>query len=101
MAQFDVYDNPSIKTAKRAPYLVEVQGNYIDMTSTTVVIPLVKGDAFIPAPVLNPLILFDGAEYYLGTAEITAVFRSVLGRSLGSIRHCRSEVIDAIDRLLQ
>ncbi|HBA89542.1 MAG TPA: plasmid maintenance protein CcdB [Geobacter sp.] len=101
MAQFDVYRNPSPTSSGRAPYFVEVQGNYCAVKSTCVIIPLVISTAFFPAPVLNPLILLDGVEYILSTAEITAVARSRLGRRIGSIQRYHNEILRAIDRLLE
>jgi toxin CcdB len=100
MAQFDVYRNTSQVSSKRAPYLVEVQGNYCDIISTSVVIPLVKSGEFIAAPVLNPIIMINDTEYLLSTPEITAILRSKLGHPIGSIKHLRTEIIQAIDRLL-
>lgn len=100
MAQFDVYRNPSAVSGKRAPYLVEVQGNYCDIISTCVVIPLVSAGEFIPAPVLNPTFEINGRNYVLSTAETTAVSRSKLGTPIGSLKSLRDEIIQAIDRLL-
>jgi len=42
MAQFDVYKNPGSRTSKQAPYLVEVQGRFVESLATCVVIPLVE-----------------------------------------------------------
>lgn len=100
MAQFDVYRNPSQISGKRAPYLVEVQGNYCDIISTCVVIPLVSAGEFIAAPVLNPTVEIDGRKYLLSTAETTAISRSKLGRPVGSLKGVRNDIIQAIDRLL-
>ena len=100
MAQFDLYRNTSQTSGKRAPYLVEVQGNYCDIISTCVVIPLVKSGEFLAAPVLNPIVTINGAEYILSTAEITAISRAKLERPIGSLKHLRTEIIQAIDRLL-
>lgn len=100
MAQLDVYHNTSQVSGKRTPYLVEVQGNYCDIISTCAVIPLVKVGEFIAAPVLNPIITINDTEYLLSTAEITAILRSKLGRPVGSLKHLRTEIIQAIDRLL-
>jgi toxin CcdB len=100
MAQFDVYRNPGASTSKRAPYLVEVQGNYCDIISTCVVIPIVSPGFFTPAPVLNPIIVIEGIAYVLSTAEITSVLRSKLGRPIGSLKHANTDIIQAIDRLL-
>jgi hypothetical protein len=100
MAQFDVYRNPGVSTSKRVPYLVEVQGNYCDIITTCVVIPLVSAGFFTPAPVLNPTIIIEGMEYVLSTAEITSVLRTKLGRPIGSLKHLNTDIIQAIDRLL-
>lgn len=100
MAQFDLYRNPSPTSSRRSPYIVEVQGNFCDLISTCVVIPLVVPGSFIPAPVLNPKIVVDGIEYVLCTAEITSVSRLKLGRPVGSVAEYRVDIIQAIDRLL-
>lgn len=100
MAQFDIYRNPGSRTSKQAPFLVEVQGRFVDTLSTCVVIPLVWPAYFKGASVLNPVIFVNGDEYLLSTAEITAVLRSILGKPAASALAQRSEIIAAIDRLL-
>jgi toxin CcdB len=100
MAQFDVYKNPGSRTSKQAPYLIEIQGRFIESLTTCVIIPLVKTRYFTGATVLNPLIPVNGVEYYLSTAEITAVSRSLLGQSVASVLPYRTEIISAVDRLL-
>lgn len=100
MAQFDVYRNPSPRSSRRAPYLLEVQSNLLDAVTTCVVIPLVTPESFIPAKVLNPAVGVLGEHYLLCTAEITAVLRTALGKPVCSVAGQRSEIITAIDRLL-
>jgi len=100
MAQFDVYHNPGARTGKHAPYLVEIQGRFVESLSTCVVAPLVRGEYFIGASVLNPLVPVNGEEYYLSPAEMTAVSRTILGRPVASLTAYRTEIIAAIDRLL-
>ena len=100
MAQFDVYRNPGSRTSKQAPYLVEVQGHFVESLATCVVIPLVCKEYFSGATVLNPVIKVNGVEYFLSTAEITAVLRKIIGSPVTSLQSQRSEIIVAIDRLL-
>jgi len=100
MAQFDVYRNPGTRTSKQAPYLVEIQGRFVNTLSTCVVVPLVCKEYFEGANILNPLIAVNGVEYFLSPAEITSVFRTVIGKSVCSVQANRSEIIAAIDRLL-
>jgi toxin CcdB len=100
MAQFDVYKNPGSRTSKQAPYLVEIQGRFVESLSTCVVIPLVDRKYFTGATVLNPVIPVNEVEYFLSTAELTAVPRGILGQPVASVQPYRSEIIAAIDRLL-
>ncbi len=100
MAQFDLYRNHGSRTSKQAPYLVEIQGRFVESLSTCVVIPLVEKRFFIGATVLNPLISVNGTDFYLSTAEITAVLRSILEQPIGSAFAYRTEITAAIDRLL-
>jgi len=100
MAQFDIYKNPGMRTSKHAPYLVEIQGRFVDALATCVVVPLVCKEYFVGAQVLNPIISVNGVEYLLSPAEITSVLRTVLGNPVGSAQANRSEIIAAIDRLL-
>jgi toxin CcdB len=100
MAQFDIYKNPGSRTSKQAPFLVEVQGRFVDSLSTCVVIPLVSPEYFKGATVLNPAISVNGVEYLLSTAEITVVLRNILGIPVTTAQAQRSEIIAAIDRLL-
>ncbi|HIJ96385.1 MAG TPA: plasmid maintenance protein CcdB [Desulfuromonadales bacterium] len=101
MAQCDVYKNPGSRTSKQAPYLVEIQGRFVDSLATCVVIPLVCKEYFSGATVLNPVVLVNGIEYLLSTAEITAVLRKILGQPISSVQSQRTEIIAAIDRLLR
>lgn len=100
MAQFDIYKNPGSRTSKQAPFLVEVQGRFVDSLTTCVVIPLVCSEYFKGATVLNPVITVNGVEYLLSTAEITAVSRNILGNQVATAQAQHSEIIAAIDRLL-
>ncbi|MHB8121683.1 MAG: CcdB family protein [Desulfuromonadaceae bacterium] len=100
MAQFDVYKNPGARTSKQAPYLVEIQGRFVESLSTTVVIPLVDKQFLIGATVLNPAIMVNGSEYFLSPAEMTAVSRIILGHPVATVLAYRSDIIAAIDRLL-
>lgn len=100
MAQFDVYRNPGTRTSKQSPYLVEIQGRFVEALATCVVVPLVCKEFFTGATILNPLITVSGVDYYLSPAEITSVLRTVLGKPVGSVQSSRTEIIAAIDRLL-
>ncbi|MBA2490825.1 MAG: CcdB family protein [Gammaproteobacteria bacterium] len=44
MAEFDGYRNLSRKTSLTAPYLLDVQAEFLDMLATRVVVPLIAAD---------------------------------------------------------
>jgi len=100
VAQFDIYRNPMPKSSRRAPYLLEIQSNFVDSVTTCVIIPLVLADSFLPVKVLNPTITVLDEPYLLSTAEITSTLRSNLGRPVASAAPFRNDIIAAIDRLL-
>jgi toxin CcdB len=100
MTQFDVYQNPGSRTSKQAPYLVEIQGRFVDSLTTCVVIPLVCKEYFTGTSVLNPLITVNDVEYFLSPAEITSILRTILGKPVSSAQAYRAEIVAAIDRLL-
>lgn len=100
MAQYDVYRNPGQRTGKQAPYLVEIQGRFVDALTTCIVVPLVRKKYSTGATVLNPLIPVNGEDFILSPAEITSVVRSILARPVASAQAHRIEIIAAIDRLM-
>jgi len=73
MAQFDVYRNPSSKTNKAYPFLVDVQNSVIDQLATRLVVPLTKNETKnnLYMKNLTPEIEFEG-ESYLFLAELVS-----------------------------
>ena len=101
MARFDVYAN-SGRNKANAPFLVDVQSNYLEGLSTRVVVPLLRLAAFPPAKLpadLLPVFQVQGIECMFYPAFIGAVSMSELGGSVGSLRDERDKIIAALDRL--
>ena len=73
MAQFDVYRNPSSKTNRAYPFLVDVQNSVIDQLATRLVVPLTKNKTTnsLYMKNLTPEIEFEG-ESYLFLAELVS-----------------------------
>ena len=65
MAQFDVYRNPSSKTNKAYPFLVDVQNSVIDQLATRLIVPLTKNKTSnsLYMKNLTPEIEFEGETY--------------------------------------
>lgn len=97
--QFDVYQNPSSKTKKFFPYIVDIQNPYISDIATRIVIPLGKLQNFKNESMkgLTPEIEYKGEKLLLLTPQIASVLAKTLKNPVGSLSHLRNEIISAID----
>ncbi|AUN96208.1 CcdB family protein [Pseudazoarcus pumilus] len=97
MARFGVYRNPSGRG-----YLLDVQADLMSHFNTRVVIPLLPLDlAPKPASTLNPVFEIEGLAHALVTQYMAAVPVALLRQPVESLGEHRSEVVAAIDLLLQ
>ena len=99
MAQFDVYRNPSSKTNKAYPFLVDVQNSVIDQLATRLVVPLTKNKTTnsLYMKNLTPEIEFEGETYLFLTQQLSSLPEDVLKDSIGSLAQSRELLIGAID----
>ncbi len=99
MAQFDVYRNPSSKTNKAYPFLVDVQNSVIDQLATRLVVPLTKNKTknSLYMKNLTPEIEFEGETYLFLTQQLSSIPDDVLKDCIGSLEQSRELLIDAID----
>ncbi len=99
MAQFDVYRNPSSKTNKAYPFLVDVQNSVIDQLATRLVVPLTKNKTrnSLYMKNLTPEIEFEGELYLFLTQQLSSIPEDVLQDCTGSLAQSRELLIDAID----
>jgi toxin CcdB len=99
MAQFDVYRNPSKKTGKAYPFLVDVQNSVIDELETRLVVPLTtsntKNSFYMKK--LTPEIEFEGTTYLFLAQQLSSIPEDVLNGCIGSVEQSRELLIDAID----
>ncbi len=101
MAQFAVYRNPSRRSNKRIPYVVDVQSDLLAITVTRVVIPLalpslLNGRA---ARQLNPQLIIKRKKLVLLTQEIAALPTSILVNEIANLSSQRDQIIAALDLL--
>jgi len=99
MAQFDVYKNPSTKTDKAYPFLVDVQNSVIDQLATRLVVPLTKNKTrnSLYMKNLTPEIEFEGETYLFLTQQLSSIPEDVLQDCIGTLAQSRELLIDAID----
>ena len=99
MAQFDVYRNPSKKTNKAYPFLVDVQNSVIDQLATRLTVPLTTNNAqnSLYMEKLTPKIEFEGETYLFLAQQLSSIPEEVLHDCIGSLSQSRGLLIDAID----
>lgn len=99
MAQFDVYRNTNRSTGKQYPLLVDVQHSVLSTLATRIVIPLSNRDSVHSTvmDVLMPEVLFDEQHFVLMTPQLSAVPDRLLSKPIGTLEHCRSQVLAALD----
>ena len=99
MAQLDVYRNPSSKTYRAYPFLVDVQNSVIDQLATRLVVPLTKNKTrnSLYMKNLTPEIELEGETYLFLAQQLSSIPEDVLKDSIGSFAQSRELLIGAID----
>ena len=99
MAQFDVYRNPSSKTNRAYPFLVDAQNSVNDQLATRLVVPLTKNKTrnSLYMKNLTPEIEFEGETYLFLTQQLNSIPEDALKDYIGSLEQSRELLIDAID----
>jgi toxin CcdB len=95
--QFDVVANPDPLEASYRPYLVVLQSDIVSGLSSTIVAPLVVREQMKGAHRLNPIVPFEGREYWLATHELFAVNQRVLRGKVANLAEHRDAIIAALD----
>ena len=92
--QFDVYRRPN------GTLVVDLQHNLLEDLHTRVVAPLIPKAKDAPdSRSLNPMVSFDGKDYFLATHFLATATLAELGTNLGDISHKRDDIIRALDLL--
>ena len=100
MAQFDVCRNPDPTSHVYAPYLLDVQIDFLDQFETRVVVPLMAEGALKPATRLNPVFDVEDRKVVMATQSLAAIRQRDIGEFVISLSTNRPEIIDAIDFLI-
>lgn len=100
MARFDVYRNPK-RSAKHAPYLLDVQCDWLH-TVLRVVVPLVDVSYHgLPMQRLNPVLEIDEQKLVMSPTEIGSLQERQLGKPVANLSAQREVIVAALDFLLQ
>ena len=97
MARYNVYPNPG-----GAGYLLDVQAEVHGLLNTRIVVPLLPlAIAPTPARTLNPLFELNGETVSMVTQYMAAVPVALLEGKIASLEDCRTEIVAALELLLQ
>lgn len=100
MAQFHAYRNPGSKSADRAPYLLDIQSDFVNLKSRVMVM-LVRPDHFGPRMrSLNPLLTVNGESVVMSPTEMGSIQSRRLGEPVASLAGHRQDIMAALDLLL-
>jgi toxin CcdB len=96
LRQFDVVENPSVRSRRVAPYFVVLQSHYLEPLDSVIVAPAVR-DASRAMTVLDLTIEIEGETLVLTIGELFSIERD----QLGTVRANLSEREEAIRRALE
>ncbi len=100
MARFDVYANPIAADRGHTPFWLDVQADHLQTLGTRVVLPLSRLASAQPLKQrLNPVVEVEGTSVFADTANLATFPVSLLRRPVGSLRHERMAINDALDFL--
>ena len=100
MKFLDICRNPSNPQDGDIPYLLIIQGDYIAVGSTRVVVPLMKAEA-VSGPVsgLMPHFIVEGQSVVMVTPELAGISIRDIGPVVASASDHHHEVRRAVDIL--
>ena len=80
MRQFEVFENPSVRSRAIAPLVVVLQSHLLDDLPTAVVAPLLRAAERPAFTQVGLMVTFDGTDYTLSVAELAATDARPLAR---------------------
>lgn len=102
MSQFAVCKNRDRASAKRFPYLLDVQHDFLSSLATRMVIPLGLKTTSSLAEQERLILSFkiEEHEVLLMTPQMAGVTLSQLGEQVDDLGYCRDDIVGAMDFLL-
>ena len=102
MAQYDVYENPSVTQRDAFPYFVVLQSDQLREYSTRLVMPLSRAPAFASAAPrrLAQTVTVLGERLHMAPHLTAALPGSLLLRPVASLRDATATLVDALDAVI-
>lgn len=101
MSQFAVYTNADPASKRQIPYFLDVQSDLIETAGSRVVIPLITAErAGGVIERLMPVIVVNGKQMVMDTAQITGLPVRMLGKRVADLSLERGKIMAALDLLI-
>ena len=97
MAQFDVYQNDR-ENNDIFPYLLDITHELNTISKLRVVVPLCNDNNDVTH--LNPSFSIEGEKLYMSTMDMAGIPATMLGNVVGNLEEKRTEIVDALDFLV-
>ena len=97
--QFDVVSNPDFGELAFRPYLIVLQSDLVGGLNSAIVAPLIPRERLNGAARLNPLVTFQGRDFWIAIHELFPVDRRLLRTPLANMSIERDAIIAALDLL--
>lgn len=94
--QFDVFANPTRRTAQAFPFLVVLQSDWVSDTSSVIVAPFLRHLRAEPSR-LHPEFTISGRRFALAVTDRAALPRSVLNEPVANLGPERDRIVAALD----
>ncbi|WP_269513775.1 CcdB family protein [Brevundimonas subvibrioides] len=98
--QFDLIDNPSLRSRIVAPFLVVVQSHLYDEGPTLLVAPMLRMASTAVLTRVSLAVSHQHQEYILMLSELGAINRPTAAIVRGSLLPYEDDIRRALDRLL-
>ncbi len=102
MAQFDVYQNPSIAQREAYPYMVDIQNNVFGSYITRLTMPVQRLKTKPPnlPKRLRTALMVNGEALYLAPHLCAAFPVRALGKVVTQVADQQAVIVDALDTVM-
>ena len=101
MAQYDVFTNPSSRSADGIPYVVVIQSDLLDALATRLTMPLAVLDVATRVPTsLCPVIVVKGQRLHALAHYAAPLPAKLLKRPVDNVAAQASALVSAMDAVL-
>jgi hypothetical protein len=99
MRQFDVYRNPSQRSAPLAPFVVVMQSHLLAAMPTVLAAPMFRAERRVAYTYVSVALSFRSEALVVSLAEMAALDTQSLREKLGDLRNHEDDIRRALGRV--